>query len=125
MTVLLRPHVNYGSYMVIESQKPIFIYFSGYLLLKIGDQMTTKLSRLYGMDIFTDTGKFLGNAQDFIVDVETGEISRVLLEQLPGSSKDDAKKVLREKSVMYKNVKSVEDVIVVTKTQAGTSPDLG
>jgi len=87
--------------------------------------MTTKLSRLYGMDIFTDTGKFLGNAQDFIVDVETGEISRVLLEQLPGSSKDDAKKVLREKSVMYKNVKSVEDVIVVTKAQAGAAPDLG
>jgi sporulation protein YlmC with PRC-barrel domain len=87
--------------------------------------MTTKLSRLYGMDIFTDTGKFLGNAQDFIVDVETGEISRVLLEQLPGSSKDDAKKVLREKSVMYKNVKSVEDVIVVTKAQTGAAPDLG
>ncbi len=87
--------------------------------------MTTKLSRLYGMDIFTDTGKFLGNAQDFIVDVETGEISRVLLEQLPGSSKDDAKKVLREKSVMYKNVKSVEVVIVVTKAQAGAAPDLG
>lgn len=93
--------------------------------MQIGDQMTTKLSRLYGMDIFTDTGKFLGNAQDFIVDVETGEISRVLLEQLPGSSKDDAKKVLREKSVMYKNVKSVEDVIVVTKAQTGTAPDLG
>jgi len=76
--------------------------------------MTTKLSRMYGMDIFTDGGKFLGNAQDFIVDAESGEISRVLLEQLP-PSKEDARKVLREKSILYKNVKSVEDVIVVTK----------
>jgi sporulation protein YlmC with PRC-barrel domain len=76
--------------------------------------MGTKLSRLYGMDIFSDTGKFIGNAQDFIVDLEGGEVSRILLESLP-SGKDDAKKALREKSILYKNVKSVEDVIVVTK----------
>ncbi|MFN7991695.1 MAG: PRC-barrel domain-containing protein [Candidatus Micrarchaeia archaeon] len=76
--------------------------------------MSTKLSRLYGMDIFTDSGKFIGNAQDFIVDLEGGEVSRILIEALP-SGKDDAKKSLREKSILYKNVKSVEDVIVVTK----------
>jgi sporulation protein YlmC with PRC-barrel domain len=76
--------------------------------------MTTKLSRMYGMDIFTDSGKFLGNAQDFIVDVESGEVSRILIEQLP-ASKEDAKKSLRDKSILYANVKSVEDVIVVTK----------
>jgi len=76
--------------------------------------MTTKLSRLYGMDIFTDSGKFVGTAQDFIVDFESGEVSRILIEPLP-VGKDDAKKALREKSVMYKNVKSVEDVIVITK----------
>ncbi|MBN2478446.1 PRC-barrel domain-containing protein [Candidatus Micrarchaeota archaeon] len=76
--------------------------------------MTTKLSRMYGMDIFTDSGKFLGNAQDFIIDLEGGEVSRVLLEQLPGG-KEDARKVLRERSLVYKNVKSVDDVIVVTK----------
>jgi sporulation protein YlmC with PRC-barrel domain len=82
--------------------------------------MTTKLSRMYGMDIFTDSGKFLGNAQDFIVDVESGEVSRILIEQLP-ASKDDAKKALRDKSILYANVKSVEDVIVVTKGLAGAS----
>lgn len=80
--------------------------------------MTTKLSRMYGMDIFTDSGKFLGNAQDFIIDVESGEVSRILIEQLP-ASKEEAKKVLREKRVMYKNVKSLEDVIVVTKGTGG------
>lgn len=68
------------------------------------------------MDIFTDSGKFIGNAQDFIVDFETGEVSRILLESLP-VGKDDAKKSLREKSILYKNVKSVEDVIVITKAQ--------
>jgi sporulation protein YlmC with PRC-barrel domain len=79
--------------------------------------MSTKLSRLYGMDIFTDSGKFIGNAQDFIVDLESGEVSRILIEPLP-AGKEDARKALREKSIMYKNVKSVEDVIVVSKGPA-------
>jgi sporulation protein YlmC with PRC-barrel domain len=76
--------------------------------------MTTKLSRMYNMDIFSDSGKFIGSAQDFVLDTQSGEVLRVLLEPLPGS-KEEAKKVLREKSVLYKSVKSVEDVIVVTK----------
>jgi sporulation protein YlmC with PRC-barrel domain len=82
--------------------------------MKCGGNMTMKLSRMYGMDIFTDAGKFLGNAQDFIVDVEEGIVARILLEPLP-ANKEQAKNVLREKSVLYKNVKSVEDVIVVKK----------
>jgi sporulation protein YlmC with PRC-barrel domain len=77
---------------------------------------------MYGMDIFTDSGRFLGNAQDFIVDVESGEVARILIEQLPGS-KDEAKKAIREKSLMYKNVKSVEDVIVVTKGLAAAAKE--
>jgi sporulation protein YlmC with PRC-barrel domain len=46
--------------------------------------------------------------------LEGGEVSRILIEPLP-LGKDDAKKALREKSILYKNVKSVEDVIVVSK----------
>lgn len=82
--------------------------------------MSTKLSRLYGMDIFTDSGKFIGNAQDFIIDLESGEVSRILIESLP-SNKDDAKRALRDKSILYSNVKSVEDVIVVSKGPAVAS----
>ena len=81
--------------------------------------MGTKLSRLYGMDIFSDSGRFIGNAQDFIIDLEVGELSRILLEQLP-SSKEAARESLRGKSILYNNVKSVEDVIVVSKAPAPT-----
>lgn len=82
--------------------------------------MSTKLSRLYGMDIFSDGGKFLGSAQDFILDVESGEVARVLLDPLP-VDKDSAKKALRDKSIQYKSIKSVEDVIVVTKGPSAPS----
>jgi sporulation protein YlmC with PRC-barrel domain len=66
------------------------------------------------MEIFTDNGKYIGNAQDFILDFESGEILRVLLENLP-AGREDVRKALREKSILYKSVRSVEDVIIVTK----------
>ncbi|MBD3390097.1 hypothetical protein GF415_04080 [Candidatus Micrarchaeota archaeon] len=78
--------------------------------------MSVKLSKMYGMEIFTDGGKYVGSAQDFIIDLESGEISRFLLEPL-SSSKEKTKEVLKEKSVLYKNVKSVEDVIVVAQVK--------
>lgn len=82
--------------------------------------MATRLSKMYDMEIFTDTGKYIGKAQDFILDFESGEVLRILTENLP-SARDDVRKALREKSIMYKNVKSVEDVIVITKVTTPTS----
>ena len=76
--------------------------------------MSVKLSDMYGMEIFTDSGKYVGSANDFIVDLETGEVVRILLEQLSGP-KEKIKSIVKEKSILYKNVKSVGDVIVVTK----------
>ncbi len=74
--------------------------------------MTKRLSEMYGMDVFTDSGKFLGTAQEFLLDVEKGVVSRILLDRVP-SSKEQLKQILKEKSVKYENIKSVEDVIVV------------
>ncbi len=81
--------------------------------------MSMRLSKLYGMEIFTDGGKFVGAVQEIIVNLENGEVERILLEPLPGG-RDAAKDALRNKSILYKNVKSVEDVIVVSKGPAGT-----
>ncbi len=75
--------------------------------------MTVKLSTMYGMDIFTDKGKYMGASQDFIINVEEGKVVRIMLEKIPRSS-EEAKRVIKERSILYKNVKSVEDVIVVT-----------
>lgn len=77
--------------------------------------MTMKVSKIYGMDIYTDGGRFLGRVQDVVVDLERGEVARLTMEPLSSISRDEAKKILKENSVLYKNVKSVEDVVVVTK----------
>ncbi len=79
--------------------------------------MSVRLSKLYGMEIFTDGGKYVGSVNDIILDLEAGEVTRLLLEPL-SNSKEKTKEIIKEKSVIYKNVKSVEDVIVVSKVKA-------
>ena len=79
--------------------------------------MSMKMSRLYGMDIYTDTGKFLGKAQDLIIDLERGVVVRITMEPISFRTKDDARRILSEASILYKNVRSVEDVVVVSKQE--------
>jgi len=84
--------------------------------------MTMRLSRYYGMDIYTDGGRFLGKVQELVIDLERGEIARMLMEPLSSLSREEAKRIIKDRSVLYKNVKSVEDVVMVSK--AGPSPAL-
>jgi len=84
--------------------------------------MSMRLSRYYGMDVYTDDGKFLGKAQEMVVDLERGELARILMEPLSSLSREEAKRIIKDRSVLYKNVRSVEDVIMVTK--GGPSPAL-
>ena len=74
------------------------------------------------MDIYTDGGRFLGKVQELVIDLERGEIARMLMEPLSSLSREEAKRIIKDRSVLYKNVKSVEDVVMVSK--AGPSPAL-
>ena len=87
--------------------------------------MGIRISKIYGMDIYTETGKYLGRVQDILLDLEEGRILRLTMEPLTNISKDEAKRILREKSVLYSSVKSVEDVVVVGAKAGGlTSSNL-
>ena len=62
--------------------------------------MGIKLSKIYGLDIYTDNGKFLGRVRDLIIDLEKGEVVRITLEPLNFLvSKDEALRILKEKSL--------------------------
>lgn len=83
--------------------------------------MSVRLGKLYGMDIFSDAGRYLGKVFDIVVDVEKGEIVRLTLESIHAASREEAQRIIREKTILYKNVKSVEDVVVVSKSGSGYS----
>ncbi len=79
-----------------------------------------KISEIYRMDIYSDGGAYLGEVQDVIVDLEKGEVSRLLMVPWK-NAKGDAKSVLRQRSVLYKNVKNVGDVVLVSAPMQGGS----
>ncbi len=72
-----------------------------------------KLSEIYRMDIYSDAGQYLGEVQDVIIDLERGELSRLLMVPWK-TAKGDSKLVLKNKSILYKNVKNVSDVVLVS-----------
>lgn len=91
----------------------------------MGEIMSVKLSTVYSMDIYTDGGRFLGRVQDIVVDLEKGEVLRLTMEPLSSITRDEAKRILKDKSILYKSVKSIEDVVVVAGSAAmGNQPPL-
>lgn len=77
--------------------------------------MTMRLSKLYGMDIYTDEAGYIGKVNDVILNLEKGEVVRLTTETLKAASREEAAKVLRDKSVLYKNVRSARDILLVSR----------
>ena len=77
--------------------------------------MSYTISRMYGLAIYDDEGNHLGKANDFIINMETGEVIRITTEPIRtlAGSKDKTSKMLQKKSILYKRVRSVKDIIVV------------
>lgn len=73
-----------------------------------------KVSQLMGMDVYSDAAHFAGKVYDVIIDLQKGEIVRLTLEPIKASSKEDAKKIFREKTIMYKSVKAVEKIVIIS-----------
>ncbi|MGI0141206.1 MAG: PRC-barrel domain-containing protein [Candidatus Micrarchaeales archaeon] len=82
-----------------------------------------KISDIYHMDIYSDSGQYLGDVQDVIVDLERGELSRLLTVPWK-NAKGDVKVVLRQKSILYKNVKNVGDVVLVSSVPGTRTDDV-
>ena len=81
-----------------------------------------KMSDMYHMDVYSDGGQYLGDVQDVIIDLERGEVSRLLMVPWK-NARGDVKTVLRAKSILYKNVKNVGDVVLVS-TSPGRAEDV-
>jgi len=79
--------------------------------------MTLKLSNLYEKEIYTAKGKYLGPVRDVIVDFKNGRILRLTLESLKSGNltEGDASDIIRYKSIDYKDVTAVGDVVVVKR----------
>ena len=75
--------------------------------------MTMRLSKLFGMDIYTSDAEYKGKVFDVIINLEKGRLETITTEALKARSKQEAKKIISEKSIPYKNVKSAKDIILI------------
>ncbi len=82
--------------------------------------MTVRLSKLFGMDIYTTDAEYKGKVFDLVVNLEKGKLETITTEPLKVRSKQEAKKIISEKSIAYKNVKAAKDIIIVGK---GAAPE--
>lgn len=82
-----------------------------------------RISEIYGMDVYADNGQYLGEVHDAIVDLERGEVGRLLMEQWRNIDRGEMRKALQNKSVLFKNVRNIGDVVLVTATTSPSARD--
>ncbi len=78
--------------------------------------MTTRISKLFGMDIYSTSAEYKGKVFDLVINLEKGRIETITTEALKFRSKQEAKKVISEKSIPYRNVRSAKDILLVGNT---------
>ena len=85
--------------------------------------MSLKLSQLMGKDVYSDTADYVGKVHDIILDLQKGEVVRLTLEPIRANSKEEAKRIFKEKTVMYKSVKAVEKIVIISKAPIQEEPE--
>jgi len=85
--------------------------------------MTMRLSKLFGMDIYTHEAEYRGKVFDVIINLEKGRLETITTEALKARSKQEAKKIISEKSIPYKNVKAAKDIVIVGGKAAAAEPE--
>jgi len=55
-----------------------------------------------------------------IINLEKGRLETITTEALKARSKQEAKKIISEKSIPYKNVKAAKDIVIVGGKAAAT-----
>jgi sporulation protein YlmC with PRC-barrel domain len=94
-----------------------YIKFIEIYLQDLGANM--RISEIYNMDVYADNGQYLGEVLDAIVDLEKGEVSRLLMEELRNVERTEMRKLLQNKSVLFKNVRNIGDVVLVAAQTSG------
>ena len=84
--------------------------------------MGIRLSKLFGMDVYDFEAGYKGKVYDIIINLEKGKLETITTEPLKVKTKSDAKKILSEKAIPYRNVKSVKDIIIVSSRDVPFSP---
>lgn len=77
--------------------------------------MTISVAELYGKRIITAGGNILGEVKEVVLNMDTGEVSHLLLSKIEVLAKsEDMRDTLSKNSVLYRRVKNVSQTIIVS-----------
>ena len=79
--------------------------------------MTMRLSKLFGMDIYTTDAEYRGKVFDIVINLEKGKLETITTEPLKARSKQEAKKIISEKSIPYRNVRQQKTLFLFLQDQ--------
>ena len=85
--------------------------------------MTLRVSKLFGMDIYSMGAEHKGKVYDLVINLEKGRLETITTEVLKARTKQEAKKIIMEKSIPYKNVKAVQDIVLVSNIASSSKDD--
>ncbi len=85
--------------------------------------MTLRVSKLFGMDIYSTNAEHKGKVYDLVINLEKGRLETITTEVLKARTKAEAKKIIMEKSIPYKNVKAVHDIVLISGTAGAFKDD--
>jgi sporulation protein YlmC with PRC-barrel domain len=79
--------------------------------------MSKRVSQLYGLDIYTEKGDYVGKVEDVILNLENGEVMRLSLLPFRASAlpPEDVRRIITEESIGYDDVIRVGDIIISRK----------
>jgi sporulation protein YlmC with PRC-barrel domain len=76
--------------------------------------MAKRVSALYGLDIYSTNGQYIGKVEDILLNMEEGTIMSVYLKPLSGGAveQNELKRILKEEGISYDGVTNVSDIIL-------------
>jgi len=76
--------------------------------------MALYVSQLYGKKIITNTGHWVGEVGEVVLDMEGGTVSHFLLGKVGAAKSKDVMRELIKNSVEFNKVKKISETIVIS-----------
>jgi sporulation protein YlmC with PRC-barrel domain len=80
------------------------------LHLKIGGGKMVELSNLYGLDIYTVRGNYVGRVQDVVLNIKKGRVSNLKVRAMSPEKKNVGLKEVIKTSISYKIVPEADEI---------------
>ena len=75
--------------------------------------MTLRLSKLFGMDIYSTDAEYKGKIFDIVINLEKGKLETITTEPLKVRTKEEAKRIISDRSIPYQTVVAAKDILLV------------